>query len=826
MSNSISYKWQSFFDGINEVKHSDDTLLLEMRQSIIDRLSTEIKTAESGDDSDAPFNDIFGTSTPDNVKNRMIIPYGNEDIYKMKILMLDIFEKLFKEYNSNSNVQSVKAVVWSNQKQIVKQQRKPQGWKEGDPIPTIEKEVGSPVVDVIYTSKLGDKKERTVQLSFGKLLQKYFPDQMTWWQGDKSKGISGKQSFFTSNVETMDQIVHEVKFGDEETIRNEKPKSSVVIFSRHPIDVVRMSDFDLLSYSCHAQGGSYFRCAVEEARRSTKGGGVLFMVSKEKFDKAFPDGVMPQTGDLFNDSERGISGKLNAQATSRLRVRRVVDEDAGVEYAIPDTKVYGNMVEAFRKETFQYFANSQKQKFIDPETNEPIIPDASSLVRFGGEYEDGGEYKIGSNFIQLMDTAFSQANMYDDVIGKEKYAALGKQLNYTSISWAGDEEEGLDEDEDNFCEEYEQDVESKLARANRDVNYVKFGYHNIVCQGQDDTYIEGFNASVAVKIPTSRFKPSALENGMRDIKNAVKMHDYDDMLTIDVSFKWPNLPLDEILFESGWSDDVVIEFFYQSEDYITDTDEILAHGRDFAQFENQLSYDQYVAEVEAILEQAGVLNVSLAASMKEQIDDLIQYVADEDSLFSYSKSGGNHKFSIYSRPVVVKEMSEFKGGENMGPDDTDYFNSPNVSNNYADTFAKILFGRMEKIDDEIKRQVPLFQDIPSQQLNRLKISGKAIEIHSKASIKELSFTSKINNTYRSKFSYAYDFIVTINNSMTQEEALLTIAFIKYISENIGVLDDIALEAFYKTFSYSLKERKKAPSSKLVKEGKWKIKISR
>ena len=343
MNKSVSYEWQRFFDGIEKVKHTENTLLLEMRQSVIDRLSSEIETAESGDDSDAPFNDIFGTSTPDNVKNRMIIPYGNEDIYKMKILMLDIFDKLFKEYNKNPNVESVKAVVWENKKEIAKQQKKPQGWVEGDPIPVVEKEVGSPIVNVIYTSKLGDKKERTIQLSFGKLLQKYFPDQMTWWQGDKSKGISGKQSFFTSNVETTDQIIHEVKFGDEETIRNEKPKSSVVIFSRHPIDVVRMSDFDLLSYSCHAQGGAYFRCAVEEARRSAKGGGVLFMVSKKKFDEMFPDGVMPQTGDLFNDSERGISDKLNAQATSRIRVRRIIDEDTGTEYAVPDKKVYGSM---------------------------------------------------------------------------------------------------------------------------------------------------------------------------------------------------------------------------------------------------------------------------------------------------------------------------------------------------------------------------------------------------------------------------------------------------------------------------------------------------
>jgi hypothetical protein len=310
---------------------------------------------------------------------------------------------------------------------------------------------------------------------------------------------------------------------------------------------------------------------------------------------------------------------------------------------------------------------------------------------------------------------------------------------------------------------------------------------------------------------------------MREIKNAVKMYDYDDTITIDVSFNWPNLPLDEIMVDLV-GDEVYIDFFYQTEDEITDTNEILAHGRDFAQFEGQLSYDEYVGEVEAILEQAGLLNVSLAASMKEQIDDLIRYVADEDSLFSYSKSGGNHKFSMYSRPIVYKEMSEFKDFEAEAQD----FNV--VSQNYANQFAKIFFNRANEIDDEIKKQAPLFQDIPSQQLNRLKLPGKAVEIYGRANIEDAGFTSRISNNYRRKFKYSYDFIITINNSMTQEEALLTIAFIKYISENINVLDDIAVEAFYKTFSYSLKERKKAPSTKLIKEGDarvtktWRIKI--
>ena len=38
-----------------------------------------------------------------------------------------------------------------------------------------------------------------------------------------------------------------------------------VIVSRHPVDVLRMSDFADMS-SCHSVGGAYYQCAISEAR--------------------------------------------------------------------------------------------------------------------------------------------------------------------------------------------------------------------------------------------------------------------------------------------------------------------------------------------------------------------------------------------------------------------------------------------------------------------------------------------------------------------------------------------------------------------------------
>ena len=92
----------------------------------------------------------------------MVIPYGNPDIHKMKILMLDMWEKLYEEYSKNENI-SLMGITWSNKKEVVEQQRKPQGWKEGDPIPVVQKLVGSPIVSVVFNSKLGEKKQRTTE---------------------------------------------------------------------------------------------------------------------------------------------------------------------------------------------------------------------------------------------------------------------------------------------------------------------------------------------------------------------------------------------------------------------------------------------------------------------------------------------------------------------------------------------------------------------------------------------------------------------------------------------------------------------------------------
>jgi hypothetical protein len=811
MSRKELYNWQNFVDGIQEYDTNDDNVLLEMKQNIIDFLNKDIKMAESGKDHTMPFNDIFGTPAPENPKTRMIIPYGNPDIHKMKILMLDMFDKLYSEYIKNPNVSNVRSVVWANDKQVVKQQKKPQRWKEGDPIPTVDKEVGSPVVALTYTSKLGDQKERTVQFSFGKLLQKYFPNEMDWWQGDKKKNISGKQSFFTSNVETLDNIIDAVKFGDEETIRNEKPQDKVVIFSRHPIDVVRMSDFDLLNYSCHAQGGQFFRCAVEEAKRSANGGGVLFMVSKEKFDKAFPDAQLPQTGDLFNDPDRGIDDKFAAQATSRLRVRKVVDTSTNTEYAIPDTKMYGVNPEAFKKETLAYFANSQRNKFIDPETNEPIIPQRAQLERFGGSYEDGGDVNIGSNFALLMKTSYTQAGIYNEVEKNMEYVKLTNQLRQSSIIWMGDpagERRNPADDEDEYCEEFEDQLNNAYDYGNRQLDYIEVPRLEFECDGEGNTYIYGMSAYVKVSIPESRFA----NNVLADIENVLKSHDYDNDYYQNTSLTWPNLPLKPELTTVNVKSNMVEIFITYHENEIESIRDIQSAFRDLSQFEGQMSYDDYKKEIELILENNGIIGQSAIASKQEQIQDLIASL--EDTPFEVDEQSPRKINFEYAKELFVKDMAEY----NL------HVNLKSLIEEMKLEFQRIFTSRATTTIQQLQKQLPLFNDV-KQQVNPKYLIPTIYDV--KFAVVPTTF-----GTYdapRKVVKVGYTFVVTLNATLSEEELALSAAFIKEIANDTETLDDIALQAVNNELQPYLKESKKAASSKLIKEGvgnnkTWRIKI--
>jgi hypothetical protein len=204
----------------------------------------------------------------------------------------------------------------------------------------------------------------------------------------------------------------------------EKPEY-VVVLSRSPIDVVRMSDHRNIS-SCHSQGGSYFYCAIQEA---ITGGAVAYVVNAQDFDELTEEEF--QNDEIFVDPDRGVRGAgYGLRPLSRLRVRRLED-DEGNEVAIPDTKIYGNQsIPNFYNSLKNYLQNKQSITAGD----------------FTGQYEKRGGTYYDDQIEELLGNYFSdEDNKYyhqdfprvkhnrDDDRGETRHNALSIEDDLRNI---------------------------------------------------------------------------------------------------------------------------------------------------------------------------------------------------------------------------------------------------------------------------------------------------------------------------------------------------------------------------------------------------------
>jgi len=214
-----------------------------------------------------------------------------------------------------------------------------------------------------------------------------------------------------------------------------------IILSRHPIDVLRMSDVGAIQ-SCHAQGGMYFHCAIEEAKN---GGPIAYLVDSEKIDQL--DDKTFQTGEIFADHERNIPG---IKAIARVRIRRYTDDD-GDDYAIPETKVYGKKISGFLDSVKKFIKS--KQQFSN--TPEEIIQlfQKKKIIKRGGSYSDSSDSDLFNDYLDTNvlfgslrhseedseDSSQNRADQFD-----EELADMSNRYTYQH-SWVGYQVENSDD---------------------------------------------------------------------------------------------------------------------------------------------------------------------------------------------------------------------------------------------------------------------------------------------------------------------------------------------------------------------------------------------
>ena len=174
----------------------------------------------------------------------------------------------------------------------------------------------------------GETIEKTDKRNMSKLMQKLIkekkldPDLLDWWQR--------RQTYYTkdSNYEEIEALMT----GDV--------KEYMVIVSRHPIDVLRMSDIGNI-HSCHSEGDSHFKCAVAEAKGH---GPIAYLVEKKDYEDLLAG--MYSEYDTADDPEAAfdVSEKFAKEKAEEF-IRK---------YAIRHAKFYSSLVKLLPdREKFQ-----------------------------------------------------------------------------------------------------------------------------------------------------------------------------------------------------------------------------------------------------------------------------------------------------------------------------------------------------------------------------------------------------------------------------------------------------------------------------------------
>jgi len=165
-------------------------------------------------------------------------------------------------------------------------------------------------------------------------------------------------------------------------------KYSIVI-SRNPVDVLRMSDAGNI-HSCHSQGGSYFHCAIQEAKT---GGPIAFLVNTEDIEPLSEEEL--QDDEIFEDDERDVNG---IHPLGRIRIRRYFNTETEESIAIPEVRIYGSRIAGFYDTVKEFFKTHQSN--LDATTIYKQFQN-SELIRTGGSYTDSSDSEL---FNTMFDT--------------------------------------------------------------------------------------------------------------------------------------------------------------------------------------------------------------------------------------------------------------------------------------------------------------------------------------------------------------------------------------------------------------------------------------
>ena len=215
--------------------------------------------------------------------------------------------------------------------------------------------------------RAGETVKQTTSMSLGKVIQKHGSgEDQEWWAKHQNslREMKNVQDYFLkpwmNNFKGLDV----------------RP---VIILTRHPIDVARMSDFSL-THSCHAEGSSHFNCAIDESKGH---GMVAFLVKGEDWEKV-KDKL--NHDEIFADRDADIEG---IEPVARVRLRKLFNKETEEEFATVEQRVYGIDIPDFLPTVIRWAREKQQDMWMGEGGKiDPSAIGNGEWVLVGGDYLD------------------------------------------------------------------------------------------------------------------------------------------------------------------------------------------------------------------------------------------------------------------------------------------------------------------------------------------------------------------------------------------------------------------------------------------------------
>ena len=405
---------------------------------------------DSGD-SELSFDKLFGG------KLRVIIPFSTQE-QKQLVEIISLLKNLGWEPSGGNNFFDVKKV-----KQKLRALDTGEEYEEE--VQVADLKISKKEVRVIPK---GPKKGEEIVSKSTSTISKVLATPKTnapswmveWWRSKQAEYVKN------FNWNQIESIFKEGQLSSEHSI----------IISRDPIDVLRMSDHQNIT-SCHAEGKSYFECAIYESR----GNGIIAYLVKTSDVSSLTDGGVEfndlDNQEIFSDPQRDVEGII---PKSRIRLRKYVDIELGYEFAVPEHRAYGPSIPGFKDLVRSWAWNEQKELF---------------------ELEDG---RVQFNLYDLEMHGGSHRDTSDGEILNAFFREGGIETDFHGDA------ENISEDEESIMDFWSEELRQIGERADAELEHASF-YTSIEDSGEGQPIISAA-ATLYCKIQLSGWKEISFED--------------------------------------------------------------------------------------------------------------------------------------------------------------------------------------------------------------------------------------------------------------------------------------------------------------------------